>query len=331
MTATPTAKPTSQPARSPKPSKAPVKKGSKFTEKKTKATYAVIGTGKTRTVKYCGSQKKAKSLAIPATVKINGTTYKVTSIGAKAFAKNTSLQKITVGKNVKTIGSKAFYGCKKLKKITMGENVTSIAKEAFYNCNVLTEITIPEKITKIGAFAFYNCQKLKAITIETKKLTSKRVGSDAFYRVGSRNYKKMITEVPLSKLSTYTKLLRKRGYSPKAVIMPSGGNVEAYLPAPDPIELSKDAISLMIDESQEDAEYETATIKLKKQKGIQLKMVTCTLKKQGIVSVSMKGNNNITLKIKAKKAGSTKVILSVKYKQGRKIRTKKLTLDVDVL
>lgn len=59
-------------------------------------------------------------------------------------------------------------------------------------------------------------------------------------------------------------------------------------------------------------------------------MVTCALKKQGIVSVSMKGSNNITLKVKAKKAGSTKVILSVKYKQGRKIKTKKLMLDVEV-
>lgn len=330
MTATPTAKPTSQPARSPKPSEAPVKKGSKVTDKKTKAIYTVTETGKTKTVKYCGSQKKAKSLAIPATVKINGTTYKVTSIGAKAFAKNASLQKITIGKNVKTIGIKAFYECKKLKKITMGENVTSIAREAFYNCTALTEITIPAKITKIGAFAFYNCQKLKSITIETKKLTTKKIGSDAFYRIGSRNYKKLITEVPLGKLSAYTKLLRKRGYSPKAVIMPSGGNMEAYLPAPDPVELSKDTISLKIDESQEDAENGTATIKLKKQKGIQLKMVTYALKKQGIVSVSIKGSNNIILKVKAKKAGSTKVILSVKYKQGRKIKTKKLTLDVEV-
>ena len=172
---------------------------------------------------------------------------------------------------------------------------------------------------------------MNEISIETKKLTAKNIGSDAFYRVGSKHYKKMITEVPLSKLSAYTKLLRKKGYSTKAVIMPAGGNVEAYMPKADSVELSKDDISLVIEKSEDGTEYGTATVKLKKQKGVELKMVTCTVKKEGIATVSVKGNTNLSVKVKAKKAGSTKVVLTVKYKQGRKTKTKKLTLDVEVI
>ena len=119
--------------------------------------------------------------------------------------------------------------------------------------------------------------------------------------------------------------------SPKAVIMPARGNVAAYLPDPEPVELSKDAISLSIRHSEDGTKYGTATVKLKKQKGVQIKMVTCELKKYGIAAVSIKGNSNVTLKIKAKKLGSTQVTLSVRYQKGRKIKTKRLTLDIEVL
>lgn len=112
--------------------------------------------------------------------------------------------------------------------------------------------------------------------------------------------------------------------------MPAGGNIEAYMPTPDPVELSKDAISLAIEKSEDGTEYGTATVKLKKQKGVQLKMVTCSLKKQGIATVAVKGTTSLSLKVKAKKAGSTQVVLSVRYQKGRKVVTKKLTLDVEV-
>lgn len=77
-------------------------------EKRTvgKARYIVTGKGTVRYSKYLGSKKK-KSITVPSKVKISGKTYKVTAIGASAFAKSKA-KTIKVGANVKTIAKKAF-------------------------------------------------------------------------------------------------------------------------------------------------------------------------------------------------------------------------------
>lgn len=111
------------------------KKGYKYTDKKTNAVYKITGTGKNKTAEYIKSTKKnPKSVIIPATVKINGVSYKVTSIGKKAFASKTSLKKVTIGKNIKKIGGKAFYKCKKLRYINVKSvkiTAKGIGKAAF--------------------------------------------------------------------------------------------------------------------------------------------------------------------------------------------------------
>ena len=105
---------------------APVRhaKGKKLTDKKNKAVFTVTKAGKVTKsastgkvtvvageVAYTKSTNTgATTLTIPSTVKIDGITYKVTSIGANAFANNKKLTKVTIGSNVKTIGSKAFTG-----------------------------------------------------------------------------------------------------------------------------------------------------------------------------------------------------------------------------
>lgn len=90
-------------------------------------------TASTKEVSVTGtSKKKATSLNIPATVKYNGMTFKVTSIGKKAFRKMTKLKKATIGKNVKSIGANAFDGGKKLANIKFsGTAIKSIGKNAF--------------------------------------------------------------------------------------------------------------------------------------------------------------------------------------------------------
>lgn len=141
------------------------------------------------------TNKNAKTVTVPNTVKINGVTYKVTSIG-----------------------NSAFNGCKKLKKVTLGKNITTIGDKAFYKCSALTKITIPSKVSKIGKSAFQNCKKLKNITIKTTKLTSKKVGKNAFKGVGSSYYKKVEVKVPAKKLKSYRTLLKKAGLSSKAKV-----------------------------------------------------------------------------------------------------------------
>lgn len=184
------------------------KKGTTLTDSLTQAKYKVIKLGtENAAVEYVKSTVTGASLTVPATVKIEGVIYKVTSVGANAFKNNSKLVKVKIGENVTTIGTGAFYGCSKLKSVTLGKNVTSIGNKAFYKCLRLAKITIPSKVKKIGKQAFYNCKRLKNITIKTSKLTRGRVGSKAFKGIHS----KAVIKVPKKQLKAYKKILRARG------------------------------------------------------------------------------------------------------------------------
>ncbi len=192
--------------------------GKKVTSEDGKAIYQVTESKESGgTVTYLApTDKYVNSVSIPATVEINGVPYKVTKIDDNAFAGNTKLVTVKMGTGVKTIGKNAFYGCTKLKNVTIGKNVTTIGDKAFYKCTALTKITIPSKVSKIGKSAFQNCKKLKSITIKTKKLTTKKVGKNAFKGVGSRYYKKVVVKVPKKKFKAYKTMLIKRGLNKNA-------------------------------------------------------------------------------------------------------------------
>lgn len=163
--------------------------GTKITDKNSKATFKVSKEGSEVTyIKPTNS--KANTIKIPATIKKDGVTYKVTSIANKAFS-----------------------GCKKLKKVTIGKNVKTIGNKAFYKCTSLKSITIPSKVTKIGKKAFYGCKSLKTITFKTTKLTSKKVGSKAF----TGTHSKAKVNIPKKKYNAYKKMLKNKGMSKKAV------------------------------------------------------------------------------------------------------------------
>ena len=134
---------------------------------------------------------KVKTVTIPDTVKVDGTTYKVTSVAANAFSGNKKITKVTMGSNIKTVGEKAFY-----------------------KCTSLTKINIPSRVKKIDKQAFYGCKSLKSITIKTTKLNDKNVGSNVFKGI----YSKATIKVPKSKLNSYKKILRAKGVSSKAEI-----------------------------------------------------------------------------------------------------------------
>lgn len=105
----------------------------------TKGTVAVVKA----------KDKKQKSLAVPATVNINGYDFKVTSIANKAFKKNKKLTSIVIGQNVKTIGKEAFRDCSKLKKITVKSKVISkVNKNAFKGIHKKAKIKLPKMSSK---------------------------------------------------------------------------------------------------------------------------------------------------------------------------------------
>lgn len=124
-------------------------KNTKLKDKKGN-TYTVTRAGKTKgEVSYTvPKNKKLTSISIPATVKLKGITYKVTSIKANAFKKCKKLKKATIGKNIKTIGKNAFYGCVKLKNITVKTTKLtkkSVASKAFAKLHKRLTVKVPKK------------------------------------------------------------------------------------------------------------------------------------------------------------------------------------------
>ncbi len=142
-----------------------IKKNAAFSMKKTftfkNVKYKITKcTASVKQVTVTGLSKKLTSLNIPATVKYNGMTFKVTSINKKALRKQTKLKSVTIGKNVKSIGANAFDGDKKLAKIKFsGTAIKSIGKNAFKGIKKNATFTV-----KKAKKAYYNKLLKKAKT-----------------------------------------------------------------------------------------------------------------------------------------------------------------------
>ena len=98
------------------------------------------------------TNKKAKRVTIPAVIKVNGVTYKVTSIGAKAFNGSKKLSKVTVGTNIKKISNNAFFKCKSLKTVTIKSVLLTkktASKRAFKGISRKMVIKVPKKMKKV--------------------------------------------------------------------------------------------------------------------------------------------------------------------------------------
>ena len=103
--------------------------------------YKVTGKNTVTVNKY--AKKNITKASIPATVKINGYTFKVTAIADSAFSGCSKLTKVTVGSNVKAIGNKSFYKCTKLTTFTASSTgLNKIGKEAFSGDKKLANITL---------------------------------------------------------------------------------------------------------------------------------------------------------------------------------------------
>ena len=111
--------------------------------------YKVIKAG--AEVSLVGTNKNAKSVTIPAVIKVKGVTYKVTSIGAKAFNGSKKLTKVTIGTNIKKISNNAFFKCKSLKTVTIKSVLLTkktANKKAFKGVNKKMVIKVPKKVKK---------------------------------------------------------------------------------------------------------------------------------------------------------------------------------------
>lgn len=153
--------PTNSPAPTKAPTKAPKapKKGNKVESGKVVYKVTKVATAKKAgTLAIVGlskAGKKASSLSAPATAKINGYSYKVTSIGKNAF-KGANAKTISLGKNIKSIPAGAFANCKKLSTLKVKAKLTKVAKKAFKGCKKTIKVKgASKKVTKA------NVKKLK--------------------------------------------------------------------------------------------------------------------------------------------------------------------------
>lgn len=121
--------------------------------------------------------KYSGSVTIPSTIIYDGDTYKVISIGSRAFSNCSNLISIDIPESVTSIEDEAFYGCYGLTSIVIPESVTSIGEKAFAYCSNLASIVIPNSVTKIGLEAFAYCNGLTTIMIP-ENATS--IGHSAF-------------------------------------------------------------------------------------------------------------------------------------------------------
>ncbi|MEE0420956.1 MAG: glycoside hydrolase family 127 protein [Lachnospiraceae bacterium] len=130
-----------------------------------KVTKAAAKNG---TVELKSPRKKTlKTATIPSTIKINGYTFKVTSISANAFKNNKRLRKVTIGSNVKKIGKSAFSGCKSLRTIYLKTKVlTSVGKSALKGISSKAKIQSPKGKKKAYTKLFKNKGQKKTVKVK---------------------------------------------------------------------------------------------------------------------------------------------------------------------
>lgn len=138
--------------------------GSIWNDAKTSAVYRVKSSNQ---IEYVRPLTKKKSVVIPSSITQNGTTYKVTSISAKAFKKDKKLKKIVIPSTVTSIGKQAFYGCKSLKNVTIKTTKLtskSIGSKAFKGLNRKATIKVPAKKYKL----YKSVLKKKGVSTQTR-------------------------------------------------------------------------------------------------------------------------------------------------------------------
>lgn len=110
--------------------------------------YGVLGSTDNYSKVYCNLLKKVELGSSQDTI----STY--------AFYLNTSLEYITIPKNIVNIGSNAFNRCFGLKCVIVPNSNCNISEFAFVYAQTLSNMILPSKLGNIGSTIFQFCQTL---------------------------------------------------------------------------------------------------------------------------------------------------------------------------
>ncbi len=157
------------------------------------------------------TQCTLETVKIPATIDVDGVTYKVTEIAQNAFGQvngdvNGFIKHLIIGENVSVVGQHAFRRVTSLETVTINNTnatdpidfnnaqfmacknlVSVVAKDAkisayggncFDGCSMLETVDFPSTLTSIGTRAFTDCVLLASADLSNTKVTS--IGSWAF-------------------------------------------------------------------------------------------------------------------------------------------------------
>lgn len=118
---------------------------------------------------------------VPATARLEGHEYPVTSIGSclfcYAFRDCRGIAEVRLPNGIKKIGQESFKGCVRLKKINIPTSVMDIEHSAFRGCENLASIDIPQGISEISFNTFEGCKNLKSVSLP---FTVKNIDDYAF-------------------------------------------------------------------------------------------------------------------------------------------------------
>ncbi len=145
---------------------------------KDKIVYTTIDDN-TATVSGCASD--LTDAVIPASVEYDGKTYAVTSIAAKAFNSNSSLQTLTAAESVTSIGDQAFFLAKKIKEVKM-PGLKTLGKEVFY-LSTVEKVEFGSALTEISTGCFNAVKSTLSIDLTNIKV----IGEKAFMRCKINN------------------------------------------------------------------------------------------------------------------------------------------------
>lgn len=101
-----------------------------------------------------GYDKPTGELTLPSSVTHEGTPYTVTAVDDKAFLDCKRITSLHVPSSIATIGARAFANDTSLTEVTIDEGLASIARMAFSQCKNLATIHLPATLTSIGMQAF---------------------------------------------------------------------------------------------------------------------------------------------------------------------------------
>jgi hypothetical protein len=137
-----------------------------------KATYKVTSNKKS-TATYVKCKASKKSVTVPSTVKINGKTYKVTAVAAKAL-KGKKATKVTIGKNVKTIKKNAFKGSKAKTVVVKTKKLTKKSVKGSLKGSKVKTVKVDVGKTKVDKKYVKKYKKIFTKKNAGKKVTVKR-------------------------------------------------------------------------------------------------------------------------------------------------------------